>query len=524
MQPTNRISATHFPYKPHPSPDAALFAAAALAHDKHLDHHARIHIIANLQESPPDRSFDALHLVRTLGESAKSIGFSPNISRYLDNEKMESCALQAQDWIQQGVTVFVKNQSEVTEFAESLPALLFACGDLALLQGTRTAVLNSRTGRSPDDLWIRSLKSALENAMTEDPVFVSSYGTCTYELVCVIARNAKLIIVCPDLLPCMMEESCRASFDAKFGDLLDADQALMISPYAPGSLPDSRTCRIHRDFTVAGISDALLAGNIRRGGTMDFILRKAQAEGVPVSRFGIDDSGARPIPMKPALPRHDEPAPAPVFDTCLGKGSYLIHYTRSCPGPWPGQSRKAYYESLIAEEPTAKHTGFDTLCRILSERKIRASGRLIRGGYQVVSFTDCAPPEISHIAQWRPGLLRWSFEPYGLAFGRDDLFNRGARPVIYSVESAYDDLSPELQHLFQIQECTGKEWYREREWRMSGDLQITPQLEAGMTVIVPTAQEACRIRETYGVKCALAEVRPLWENASKKVLPVDSET
>ncbi len=524
MQPTDRISATHFPYKRHPSPEAALFVAAALAHDKRLDHHARIHIVANLQKSSQHRSFDASYLLRALRESAKSIGISLNVSRFSDNEKLESCVRKAQKWQQRGVTVFVKKQNEIKEFPESLPTLLFAWGDLSLLQRTRTSLLNSRPGRSPDDLWIRSLKSALEKAMAEKTVLVSSYGTCTYELVCIMARNTKLIIVCPDLLPSMMEESGRASFDAKFGDLFDADQALMISPYSPGSLPNSHACRIHRDFTVAGISDALLVGNVRHGGTMDRILRKARAEGVPVSRFADDDSGHRAIPMGPHLARSASSVPAPVFDKCFERGSYLIHYTRSCPGPWPGQSRKAYYESLLAEEPIAKHTAFDTLCRILSERKIRAGGRLIRGGYKVVSFTECAPPEISHVAQWRPGLLRWSFEPYGLAFGKEDLFNTGARPVIYSVESAYHDLSPELQYLFQIQEYPGKEWSREKEWRVSGDLQITPQLEATMTVIVPTAQEASRIQKAYGVECALAEVQPLWENAAKKVLPVDSGT
>jgi hypothetical protein len=525
LQPTDRISTTHFPYKRHPSPEAALFAAAVLAYNRHLEHHDRNHIIANLRESELGRSLDALHLVHALSDSAKKIAPASNLSKILDNDKIAACARKAQEWRQRGVAVFVKNRNAtVAEFPESLPALLFACGDLALLQHTRTAILNSRTRRSPDDLWIRALKTAFENATKQNPVFVSSYGTLTYELVCAMAGNTDLVIVCPDLLPCMMEESARANFDSRFGNLFDTRKTLMISPYSPGSLPNQRTLRIHRDFTVAGISDAFMAGTIRPGGTMDRILAKAQAEGVPVSRFATDDTSARPTQTKRALPHHDLSGPVPLFDKCFEKGNYLIHYTRSCPGLWPGQSAKAYYQSLIAEDPNAKHTAFDTLCRILSERKIRASGRLIRGGDQVVSFTECAPTEVSHIAQWRPGLLRWSFEPYGLAFGKEELFSMGGRPVIYSVESAYEDLSPELQYLFQIQEYTGREWSREKEWRMRGDLRITHRLENTMTVIVPTSQEADRIQKTYGVKCALAEVWPLWENASKNVLQVDSRT
>jgi hypothetical protein len=525
LQPTDRIATTHFPYKRHPDLEAALFAAAALADSKHLDHLQRNHIIANVRGSQFGRSPDALRLVHALGDSAKKIAPSSNLSKILDNDRVGVYARKAQEWRQQGVVVFVKNRNAtVAEFPESLPALLFACGDLVLLEHTRIAILNSRTRRSPDDLWIRALKKAFENASKQNPVFVSSYGTLAYELVCVMAGNTELVIVCPDLLPCMMEESARAIFNSRFGTLFGAGKTLMISPYSPGSLPNPRTLRLHRDFTVAGISDALLAGTIRPGGTMDRILATAQAEGMPVSRFVTDDSSTRPTRMKPALPLHDLSAPVPLFDKYVEKENYLIHYTRSCPGLWPGQSAKAYYQSLLAEEPLAKHTAFHTLCRILSERKIRASGRLIRGGYQVVSFTECSPTEVSHIAQWRPGLLRWSFEPYGLAFGKEDLFSMGVRPVIYSVESAYEDLSPELQYLFQIQECTGTEWSREKEWRMRGDLQITHRLESTMTVIVPTPQEADSIQKTYGVKCALAEVWPLWENASKNVLRVDSGT
>ena len=29
---------------------------------------------------------------------------------------------------------------------------------------------------------------------------------------------------------------------------------------------------------------------------------------------------------------------------------YLYHYTRSCPGPWPGQSYRLYLESLFDEK------------------------------------------------------------------------------------------------------------------------------------------------------------------------------
>jgi len=94
--------------------------------------------------------------------------------------------------------------------------------------------------------------------------------------------------------------------------------------------------------------------------------------------------------IRPVARRKFEQA-APEFEQ-LAKGSrYLIHYTRACPGPWPGQKIMDYCRSLVRGDKDSMHTAFDTLMRIIRERRIRGGARLTRGNCPVVSFTECAP-------------------------------------------------------------------------------------------------------------------------------------
>ncbi|HTY26070.1 MAG TPA: hypothetical protein VMC85_23270, partial [Desulfomonilaceae bacterium] len=196
--------------------------------------------------------------------------------------------------------------------------------------------------------------------------------------------------------------------------------------------------------------------------------------------------------------------------------SYLIHYTRSCPGPWPGQSWAEYCRSLVEGVPEASHSAFDTLVRILQERRIRGSRRLIRGAESVVCLTECIPRELQHLIEWRKGLVRWNFEPYGLAFERKSVFDLGAKPVIYAVEEAFSDLSPDLKHLFQCQNHSDKQWTFEKEWRIKGDLYLADFDPRDLVVIVATHAEAAVIQEQFGYKVALAGIQTQTSRRSRQ--------
>jgi len=176
--------------------------------------------------------------------------------------------------------------------------------------------------------------------------------------------------------------------------------------------------------------------------------------------------------------------------TGLADDSYLIHFTRSCPGPWPGQGLDDFYRALLEAREGAAHTAFDTLFRILTERRVKASGRLIRGGHRVVSFTAQGLKDLRELVRWRRGLIRWTFEPYGVAVPRDDLVKLGAARVIYGGQDDWKNLSKDEKYRFQYHHPPETDWSVEKEWRLPGDLDLSLLSPDRIKVIVPSQREA----------------------------------
>jgi hypothetical protein len=86
------------------------------------------------------------------------------------------------------------------------------------------------------------------------------------------------------------------------------------------------------------------------------------------------------------------------------------------------------------------------------------------------------------------------------------MFSLGARPVIYAVEEAFDDLSDDLKYLFQLQHTDGKQWSSEKEWRMRGDVRLADFDQNAFFVIVRTAAEAEIVAKEFGYATALAGI------------------
>lgn len=170
---------------------------------------------------------------------------------------------------------------------------------------------------------------------------------------------------------------------------------------------------------------------------------------------------------------------------------YLYHYTRACPGPWPGQSEFDYLTSVLAGEPSCGHSALDTLLRILKESCIRGSHRLVRGLEAVISWTSRPPPELAAIRHWNRALGRWTFEPCGIAMNRQWLRDRGAKPAIYGAGRIFERLPPHQRFRFQAGDADRAVWRREREWRLLGDLRLSPTMD--VLVLVPDATAAARI-------------------------------
>ncbi len=437
--------------------------------------------------------------------------------------------MTTEEWCRQDIQVLsVRSSSSDEPHVEGLAPVLFAKGDTSILNRPAAAILNSRgkSTVSPGDQWLSATRAAYEYAIEQGLILVSGYGNIQYSVVSALAMLEPMIIACHELLPFMAPDPMKTELASFSERIFSSDNMLFLSAIPPGPVPDLNTRRAERDMLVAEMASVLLIGGIRKGGNMERIVRHSEAMGKKTLKFNETEGKPAKFAMKANQAQsviRDETKAQPnsthktnlVLELAnakcvqdfklLTKGTrYLIHYTRSLPGPWPGQNMMDYCMSLINGEKDSAHTAFDTLMRMIKERRIRASSKLIRGRYPVVSFTECAPSEVCDLREWRSGLIRWSFEPYGLAFPLQDLFTLGARPVIYAVEDAYEDLSEELRYLFQLESAFGRNWSPEKEWRLKGDLEITASLEHETMIIVKTSEEALTVRENCRIQTALA--------------------
>lgn len=193
--------------------------------------------------------------------------------------------------------------------------------------------------------------------------------------------------------------------------------------------------------------------------------------------------------LLPCTP-HDTPVNRQVYELAPypldGEWDMLTHTTRSWGGPWPDESFESYADCLLESRSDADHSALVALRRIVMQRRLAASGRMIRGGYQVVSFTACPLKELVSLHRYRPHRVRWDFEPYGICIRTDWLKSRGARAVRYGDESFWQSMSEEDRPFFQIDsEATVIDWSVEREWRHPGDLDLTELSPGDALLFVP---------------------------------------
>lgn len=414
-----------------------------------------------------------------------------------------------------------------TAFARRLgvPNTLSYRGNPAILDGDTICFLYSRGPRSgvPSDPYVRAMIDRFAEYATPDTVIVTSYGTLFYELAACLARRAgnPVVVCCNDVLPEITQTPGDDACPLEYHDLFDGPRTLWVSPFAPEQRPAKRDRLRLRDCVVAALSDRLVVGRMRKGGNVEHLVTTAESVGIPVLREKISPdaskTGELPRTSVSEYPGEQDPSSAFTVTVTLEQwpepGEWLVHYTRSCPGPWPQQRRIEYYDSLIDDRPDAAHTAFDTLCRILTQRRIIGSARLIRGPHPCVSFTECLPGEIRDIMKWRTGLIRWSFEPYGIAIRKEFAEQLGARPTVYGDEELHRTLPPDDIHRFQLLKPGGKDWRIEREWRVKGDVHLKSIPWEAQMVIVPTVGEARRIQDRFGNRVTLAGIP--WPPASE---------
>ena len=384
--------------------------------------------------------------------------------------------------------------------------ILFAFGPLPSLPTRKIALLHSRKPRrvTPETSWPADTRKALREAGAAPFQLVTSYGTPGYDLSSFAASNQAehFWTICPDDSPFRLASAEEpAPLLRPRLDLFDPDKTTWLCSFPPGC--GSTKDREIRDWTVAAVADELWAVDVRARGIMAAVLAHAQTRGKPVRR--VSSSSPASGSPKPSGTRPD-PGPLPrthrAFHPCRRSRTepMLFHYTRANPGPWPGQTIKERLGEILSARPEMEHTAFHALKRILAEGRIRASSKLTRGRQAVVCFSECPPTELAFPASWNRALIRWNFEPYGLAFPMDALRRLGVMPVIYAGEEAYGPLGEADGYRFQLHNPPKTDWSREKEWRLPGDLLLDRVSREHLRVLVTTRREAEEVLEVFGIR------------------------
>lgn len=391
----------------------------------------------------------------------------------------------------------------------SCPRCMFGVGPPSKDQ-PRLGVFNSRKSRlvSPDEPWISALRFSLPLLLALRPMFVSSTGTLTCDLVAAYARKmqAPLLLV----QPFPLEELAGTTDSAEKPQ--NPDFCSVFTCFTRAMRCSKRSRMSCRDRLMASLTDIHWILEIRSRGSLVDIL-STQQESSPRVQWILEPCHGRDsargnqlllnrfprsttlIPGRSIIPENPRSALSgrpsfSILECSAGRDEFLYHYTRSCPGAWPGQEHDEYLLSLLNGDPLSAHTALDTLARIIREGKIRGSHRLVRGVQPVVSWTSVSPVLLSSIRQWNRPLMRWTFEPYGIAVSRKLLRKQGAMPSIYIKDALLGRIPAGDRFRFQRHESPGCRWKQEKEWRLRGDFLLGDISEGEGFVFVPNSEEA----------------------------------
>ncbi len=506
-----------------------LLATALVSNVAQLDYSMR----SSLIESVCAESVDFRHVQEYLDSKIFELNLgSRRTLRFANSRRLVDYSLTiAQGWMSKGIQIHVTSTHPKLVYCANISKVIFTFGPLNILDNRSAAVLNSRPDRKikADSPWLKKTVKLVKDAIARQWTLVSGYGPVPYLVVSWLAKGSGLIVVCDGPLPSMSPPNVQERFQTEFSEIFDMNHTLFLSGFSPGVLPKPKLRWVIRDEMAAELAEILLPGSVRPRGNMARILESAKLRGKEVVDQGGNSSDhcshskdcldlglkryyQRVSVIGPAIHRNKGSGNSAEFKTKRSvdpfvsdfelrdlKGGLLIHYTRACVGPWPGQSWAANLSDLISNSPGCAHDAVDTLIRIVMERKIRATGKWTRGSAPVVSFTEIEPGNFGLIQKWRPGLMRHTFEPYGMAFSKKAMLDKGVRKVIYGSEADFRTMPQEAKPFFQLSSSGFNDWSAEKEWRMLGDLEFKNMNPSDWFVITPDIQEAYKLLDSLRI-------------------------
>ncbi len=173
-----------------------------------------------------------------------------------------------------------------------------------------------------------------------------------------------------------------------------------------------------------------------------------------------------------------------VADLQTLNGDFLNHWTRAPHRPAPDCNELSQWDDLYFSS-FQQDGALATLCRILVQQKLLASGLLVQDRFPVVCFTETPLDQFAGRRVFRPHLSRWDFEPYGISIRRSSLEKLGGKPVDYGTASERDQLPGEEKPWFVVVNSDSTDWSSEREWRVAGDVDLRQLGPDDAVVFVP---------------------------------------
>jgi len=374
------------------------------------------------------------------------------------------------------------------EISSPVKAVLYSSFNI---DNNRLAViLNSRQSKTPagNDTWIVNSIKAVQNAIENNLILITGYGMNTWELICSAGGdyNGYQIIICPinskndiDLII----NNTLVDFD------LNRDKTgwLFFKAVSPSKSP--KASWPIRDKLALSLANVIIPVSIRPSGNLLNLINQYSKDNTKT----IMENYRIPYLKSKRIPNI---MPMDVGDNLKNiLWNYITHWTRTCNGPWPFESRKEYYQRLICSNECYPNTAFNTLKSILLEKKIYASSTHHRKGINAAAFTSLPPKDVLSFMHWRRRYVRWNFEPYGIAIARETAIRTGIKPVIYGKPALFDRLTENDKPYFQSEGVDGGNWREEGEWRYIGDFTLADIKPDDMIIIVKKPAEIELLQE-----------------------------
>lgn len=356
----------------------------------------------------------------------------------------------------------------------------------------RTAIVMSRMPRliAPDAVWLGGLRAALRRTCEQSQVLLVAPGTSGSDF---IQRAAQRLSIMTQIVPGAFAESPDApDLSARDQRLIElADEVLVLGIRQRGNLHRLLVERLESDRHDVWLVD--LPGLQPEAVKQELLSLGAVTWSPPHELLRpISDATGESWPV--TSPQQPESVLSLGAIAPHQTGDYLTHTTRACPGPWPEQSHEDYLDSLLDSSPDGDHSALNTLLRIVLQRRLIGSGRTIRGGHPVVSFTGVNVRELPNLRCFLNHRARWDFEPYAVSIRRGALERLGARAAIYGSAADWDRLADVDRPYFQLNsESARVDWSIEQEWRFRGDLDLTSFAPDDVMLFVPNVASARRL-------------------------------